>query len=115
MVLPLAQAALALVGASADGSYTLLGFFNRLLQGPLASSDPLEVAAIGPLVQWWRMASTNLGGGTTVVSSTLLLPMLPGEMLRLAAWSSQVKSNKLHRVGLGEPSSLQRHLCPWHV
>jgi hypothetical protein len=104
MILPPAQAALALAGASADGSYTLLGFFNRFLQGPLSSADPLEVAAIGPLVQWWRLASTNLAGGTSVVSSPLLLPTSPGEMLRLAAWSSRVKSNELRRVGLGGPA-----------
>jgi hypothetical protein len=88
MVIPPAQAALALAGALANGSYTLPGFFNRFLQGRLALADPLVVAAIGPLVQWWRMASTNLGAGTTVVSSPLLLPTLPDEMLCLAAWSS---------------------------
>jgi hypothetical protein len=104
MILPPAQAALALAGASADGSYTLLGFFNRFLQGPLASVDPLVVTAIGPLAQWWRMASTNLAAGTSVISSPLLLPTSPGEMLRLAAWSSRVKSNELLRVGMGGPA-----------
>jgi hypothetical protein len=104
MVLPPSQAALALAGTSADGSYTLLGFFNRFLQGPLALVDPLEVIAIGPLVQWWRLAGTNSAGGMSIASSPLLLPTSPGEMLRLAAWSSRVKSNELRGVGLGGPA-----------
>jgi hypothetical protein len=105
MVLPPASAARALASASVDGSFTLLGFFNAFLQGPLSSADPLEVAAIEPLVQWWRLASTNVAAGTSAISSALHQPTStsPRELGRLTAFANRTKDLQLSRLGIGGP------------
>jgi hypothetical protein len=101
MILPPSVAARALADASADGTYTLLGFFNSFLNPqPL---DPVERASIEPLTQWWRAASTNTAAGASVISASLSQPNSPRELGRLTAWSNRVKDDQMKRLGVGGP------------
>lgn len=103
MVLPPAVAARALATASVDGCYTLLGFYNEFLQGPILTADAAGLVAIEPLAQWWRLASTNVAAGTNVVCSALHQPTSPRELSRLTATANRTKDAQLSRLGVGGP------------
>jgi hypothetical protein len=103
LLLPPHLAGLALRSAPADGRFTLLHFFNTFLQATLASGDAAAIAALEPVTQWWRLASTNTAGGASVVSSPLLAVTSPRAQSRLNAWASRVKNDQMSRIGIGGP------------
>ena len=72
MILPCDVTGAALCNAPIDGRYTLLGFFNTFLMALLASADLAVITAYRPLEQWWRLASTAMAVGNSVVSNALL-------------------------------------------
>jgi hypothetical protein len=77
MILTSKMAGLALSSTPHDGRYSLLGFLNTFLQGPLAGAAA-DVAHIGPLVNWWHCALTNIAvGGASLVASGLLATATP--------------------------------------
>ena len=63
--LPPGISAYALSQAPADGCYSLLSFYNEFLATPLASTDAAVVAAITPLEEWWRLASSHNAAATS--------------------------------------------------
>ena len=103
VLLPPHLAGLALRSAPADGRYSLLHFFNTFLQATLASGDAAAIAALEPVTQWWRLASTNLAAGTSAVSQALLPVASPRAQARLNAWASRVKDSQMNRLGVGGP------------
>lgn len=103
ILLPPHLAGLALRGAPADGRYTLLHFYNTFLQAILASGVAAEIAVVEPVTQWWRLACTNVAGGTSVVSSALRSVTSPREQARLHGWVSRVKDSQMSRIGVGGP------------
>jgi hypothetical protein len=103
MILPCAVAARAIAGSADDGRYSLVGFYNEFLAGPLASADAAVVAEITPLADWWRLASTNVAAGTSVVSYALTGIATIRDQARLAAWANRVKDAQMARLGVGGP------------
>jgi hypothetical protein len=103
MIMPPVLAGAALSGAPSDGRYSLVGFFNTFIQPYATSADPVVVASIAPLANWWRLASTNNAAGNSVISSTLTVVNIPREQSRLNTWASSVKDSQLARLGVGGP------------
>ena len=76
MVLP-CDVAGTVLAAHPGGRCSLIAFYNAVLAGPMASIDPLEVARYTPLCEWWRLASTALAAGASVVAQDALVPGTP--------------------------------------
>jgi hypothetical protein len=103
MILPCDLSATALRNAPQDGRYTLLGFFNTFLQGALAGTAA-DVARIGPLVNWWRCASTDMAaGGATLVAGDLVAAATPTLQAKATAWAGRVSRELMTRLGSGGP------------
>jgi hypothetical protein len=103
MILPCDLAAAALRNAPQDGRYTLLGFFNTFLQGALAGTAAY-IARIGPLLNWWRCASTDVAaGGVTLVASNLVAAATPTLQAKATAWAGRVSRELMTRLGSGGP------------
>ncbi len=102
MVLPPDLSALALRTAPNDGRYTLLGFLNTFIEPSLAGT-PAAQARIAPLLEWWRLASTDLAAGATGVSQPLLNTAAPNVQAKLSAWAARVSGGQLSRLGGGGP------------
>ena len=100
LLMPPHLASLAIANA-VEGRYTLLGFYNTFLGTTLAAGDAAAIAALSPVTQWWRLASTNNAAGTSVVSQALLNVGAPRNQARLNAWSSRVKDGQMARLGHG--------------
>jgi hypothetical protein len=104
MIIPPILAGNAIKDAPSDGRYSLVGFFNTFVLPYYATSaDPVVVASITPLANWWRLASTNNAGGNSVVSSALTVVNIPREQFRLNTWASTVKDSHMARLGVGGP------------
>jgi hypothetical protein len=80
-----------------------VGFFNTFILPYATSADPVVVASITPLANWWRIASTNNVGGNSIVSSALTIVNIPREQSRLNTWASTVKDAQMARLGVGGP------------
>jgi hypothetical protein len=103
MIMPPILAGDALSNAPSDGCYSLVGFFNTFSQPYLTSADPLVIVSITPLANWWRLTSTNIAGGNSIVSSTLTVVNIPCKQSWLNTWASTVKDLQLARLGVGGP------------
>jgi hypothetical protein len=103
MILPCDIAGFAIAQAPVDGRFTLLGFYNTFLQGPLASPDAATVLRYQPLSDWWRLASTARAAGGSVMSQALANPVNLHHQGRLARWCNRVRDSQLARLGAGGP------------
>jgi hypothetical protein len=103
VLLPPHLAGRALRQAPVDGRYTLLGFYNAFLRDTIAAGDVAATAALAPVIEWWRLASTDLAGGNTAISHALLAVTSPRALSRLNAWVARVKASQMSRLGHGGP------------
>jgi hypothetical protein len=102
MILP-PQFAARFLTTSSDGRYSLNGFYNSFLLGPNASADAAEQALWRPLMEWWRLASTNIAGDVPCLSHALVPTGSPRDQARLVLWGNRVKDLQLSRMGVGGP------------
>ena len=91
------------ISGADDGRYSLNGFYNQFLAGPLASGDAAVIARWTPLVEWYRVASTNAAAGDSVVANDLTNVATPHATGRLMAWANRVKDAQMARLGVGGP------------
>ena len=89
--------------ASPDGRYTLIGFHNTFIAPKTADAD-VNVQAIGTmLATWFRLASTNVNGGSTAVAVQPVTSVNPIHNLRLNAHTQRIKDTIMNRMGVGGP------------
>jgi hypothetical protein len=103
MIMPPGLAGKALRDAPSDGRYSLVGFFNTFILPYTTSADPVVVASITPLANWWRLTSTNNAGGNLIVSSALTIVNIARKQSQLNMWASTVKDAQMARLGVGGP------------
>ena len=84
--------------------YTLQGFFGSFLQPTLTGGDAAAIAAIEPLRDWWRVASTNTAAGANVARIDQTMAATPMETRAMADYVSGLQSFVKSRLGLGGPA-----------
>ena len=103
LVLPPQMSATALT-TQPTGQYSLLGFYDTFLRAEIDSGDADRVTAIEPVRDWWRCASTNLTGGSTMVAEQPVVSPLPRVTARLHQLVAEWRTSTLTKLGVGGPA-----------
>ena len=91
------------VSQSATGMYTRPGFFATFLQAPLAAGGAAALA-VAPLAEWFRVSSTNTGGGDCIIRVQPTIPATPIQLQGLNRHTDRFKALELARIGVGGPA-----------
>ena len=90
--------------AAPNGRLTLLGFYN-LLVPEIDSADAGRVQRAGYMFNWFRAAcmGTAADADASPIEVTPAASLLPLENHALQAYSTRVREQQLHRLGVGGP------------
>ena len=100
MLLPPSASGDILSGAP-DGSYSLIGFWNTLVQPGVTDADADIQALWEPVRDWYRVACTNDNTGHSVLNIESIVTANPLHRARLNAWSGRQRNAMLTRAGRG--------------
>ena len=84
------------------GRYTRSGFWNAFLAAPHASADPAVTAVWAPVIEWFRLSSTNNAAGDCILRIVPAAPP-PAHIAPTQQWFNKIKTDQLARIGHGGP------------
>ena len=102
MLLP-PSAAADILAAAPDGTYSLPGFWNTLIQPGVNNADAGIQALWGPVREWFRCASTHDAGGHSLLAVNPITSASPVTQARLNNWVAPVREAILTAAGRGGP------------
>ena len=86
-----------------SGMYNLRHFYATFISADAESGDNARVAAIEPLLNWFRLASTDTAGGHSVLDLKRITGAPPLQEQVLMGFMTSYKNNFQAQLGLGGP------------
>ena len=91
------------IQGSADGRYTLQGFYMRFIEPEITAGGD-RANNVEPLRDWWRLSCTDRNAPNAPYHCLQVVQaLLPPDHAALQAWASRVRNNILTKMGVGGP------------